>query len=398
MAEISRFWTTDGVGDGPAGGYSSEQFADFMKGVFKEGVLTGIAAELRPTGIISPITIAPGAAVVAGRFYESTAIVSVVVPSPVVGTTGFRINLQAMWATQQVRLNLQISDDDNPTIPILIQNVGVEWNSPIATGTITTGGSIILEDVRHWAYFSTKDVVVEDGSITTVKLANEAVTNPKLAPDAVSTSKIIDLTISEAKLQDAAVTNIKIASAAITSEKIVDEAVITSKINIEAVTNSRIGSEAITHQKIQAEAVTEPKLAPNAVSEDKVITAAITEGKLGIGAIGMLQRQGGNNASWNTPGSTNYNVGKLEIQAGSIRFDFSGQGTILEQEVVFAHAFKETPLVFLSVNWIGGAAGPIYSVLTRDLHLGDVWIRLIRFDAGFSDVADVYWLAIGEQL
>ena len=31
MAEISRFWTTDGTGDGSSGGYTQAQFAEFVR-------------------------------------------------------------------------------------------------------------------------------------------------------------------------------------------------------------------------------------------------------------------------------------------------------------------------------------------------------------------------------
>lgn len=57
--------------------------------------------------------------------------------------------------------------------------------------------------------------VIEDGSITSEKLADGAVTTPKLADAAVAAAKIADAAVATAKLADSAVTTDKIADMAV---------------------------------------------------------------------------------------------------------------------------------------------------------------------------------------
>ena len=77
---------------------------------------------------------------------------------------------------------------------------------------------------------------IQDGGITTAKLATGAVTAAKIASGAVTTAKIATGAVTTAKIASSAVTADKIASSAVTTDKLASSAVTTAKIASEAVT------------------------------------------------------------------------------------------------------------------------------------------------------------------
>lgn len=91
---------------------------------------------------------------------------------------------------------------------------------------------------------------IDDGGITTVKLAALAVTAAKLAVDSVETEKIKNLAVTTAKIQDAAITGAKIADDAINTEHISNDAVTESKIANSAITDAQIANNAIKSQHL----------------------------------------------------------------------------------------------------------------------------------------------------
>jgi len=182
MAESSRFWTTSGTGDGPAGGYTAAQFYDFVRKMLigdqhaSEGVLKGESNELAVTGAASPLAVNTGSAIVYGFFYENTASVNLTVTTPVVGTTGGHVILRVNWAAQTVRLVAVRNTDGVAAIPSLTQTAGTTWEIRLATFTITTGGVITLTDARTYCHFSTEIIaaMIQDSTITPAKLANRS--------------------------------------------------------------------------------------------------------------------------------------------------------------------------------------------------------------------------------
>jgi len=117
--------------------------------------------------------------------------------------------------------------------------------------------------------------VVENGSITTVKIVDEAVTADKIAANAVTT----------AKLADGAVTGAKIPAQNITTTHLADENVTAPKIADGAVTAGKIGAGAVVEAKLGDGAVTAAKIGASAVEEEKIADGAVTAGKIGAGAV-----------------------------------------------------------------------------------------------------------------
>ena len=85
--------------------------------------------------------------------------------------------------------------------------------------------------------------VMQDGSITTAKLASSAVSTAKVADGAVTTDK----------LAGSAVTAGKLASNAVETAKINDGAVTEAKIAAAAVTNAKLGAGAVKTANLAAE-------------------------------------------------------------------------------------------------------------------------------------------------
>jgi hypothetical protein len=159
--ERSQFWdTAAGLGDG-VDTYSALQWRDMARALWitdqqaNEGVLAGIGSQLAASGSASPVSIASGAAIVQGIYYQNTAPVSISIPIPTGGTTKHRIVLRAAWSsTQAARLALVSSNDGVNTYPVLTQQDNATWEIPLAGVTIDTDGVVTLEDQRDYAHFS----------------------------------------------------------------------------------------------------------------------------------------------------------------------------------------------------------------------------------------------------
>ena len=112
-------------------------------------------------------------------------------------------------------------------------------------------GKILSVNGHKWEMQKPSTVSLEDGAVTTQKLADRAVTDAKLADGAVTTSKIDNAAVTDDKLADSAVTTSKIDNAAVTDDKLADSAVTTSKIDNAAVTDDKLADGAVYGSKIK---------------------------------------------------------------------------------------------------------------------------------------------------
>ena len=114
-----------------------------------------------------------------------------------------------------------------------------------------------------------------EGTFSGDKIADNTLTGDKIQDNAVSGAKLIDGTITTSKIQDGAVTTEKLHDEAVTTAKLADEAVTTRKLHDEAVTTAKIAETAVTTEKLADEAVTTPKIANWAVTTDKIAPQAV---------------------------------------------------------------------------------------------------------------------------
>lgn len=114
-----------------------------------------------------------------------------------------------------------------------------------------------------------------EGTFSGEKIADNTLTGDKIQDNAVSGAKLTDGTITTSKIQDGAVTTEKLHDEAVTTAKLADEAVITRNLHDEAVTTAKIAETAVTTEKLADEAVTTPKIANWAVTTDKIAPQAV---------------------------------------------------------------------------------------------------------------------------
>jgi hypothetical protein len=159
MTERSLFW--DGAaGDG--GPYSSSNvhdqfFRSVLNGTGDQGVLGGWLNELEVSGTTSPLTVATGAAIVYGLFYENDTATTVSIPTPSSGFSRYdRVVVRRDWPTQTARVG-RVSGvaAASPSIPTLTQTVGSTYEVPLATILVDDAGAITVTDARDYCAFTT---------------------------------------------------------------------------------------------------------------------------------------------------------------------------------------------------------------------------------------------------
>lgn len=152
MAESSAPWA--GIVTGDAGPYSDELWADIWRKLFvvdrtTQGVIRGYANELIVAGATSPVSVATGAGIVDGKFYESDTPVSVVIPTPAGATRFDRITLRKSWSAQTVRVT-RIAGTEGGGVPALVQSDGVTWDIPLASIEAKITGTTTVTDLRKY--------------------------------------------------------------------------------------------------------------------------------------------------------------------------------------------------------------------------------------------------------
>jgi hypothetical protein len=441
MTERSMFWETNDTGDGPAAGYSQQRLYEWLMKVVTpidettEGTLKNVENELAVTGTATPLTIAEGAAQVHGFFYENTAPVTKAVASPVIGTTGGRVVLEADWTLQTVRIAVNVSADGVAAIPALTQTPGTTWEISLATFTITTGGVITLTDTRQFARFATRvrTDMIEDSAVTEDKINANAVTTGKIAANAVGNSDLRDSAaysvigrsaasggdpadiaaggedyvlrrrsgslsfgqVFEDSIATGAITNTKLATGAVSALKIADNAVTEGKILAAQVTETKIGTGAVTNAKLGTGAVSALKLATDAVSTVKVQDDAIDDTKVGNRVPQFYRRQGGSATNWATPGTTSRTPGAVRMQAGIVNVTVENGEVFGFTTVTFPVQFADAPIIFATLEGNPGAGGYTLEVQTAASNLCNLVIR--RTASGVEITIPVAWLAIGPE-
>jgi len=181
MTEISRFW--DGVVLGDCGPYSTANvhgqfFRSILNGTGNRGPLLGWLNELEVTGTSTPVSVATGAAIIYGLFYESTEAVSVSVGTPSSGTSRYdRIVVRRDWSLQTARIaRVTGTAAISPSIPALTQSVGGIYEIPLATLLVDDAGTITVTDDREFCTYSTEWPAL---SVDTEHFATGAVTAAK---------------------------------------------------------------------------------------------------------------------------------------------------------------------------------------------------------------------------
>lgn len=234
MAQQSGFWDSTGTGDGSASGYTETQHYQYHESLFlrdktTQGVLKNFLNGLAVSGTATPVSIATGAAVVAGFWYINDASTTLAVSTPAVSTRIDRVILRVSWSAQTVRLVL-LAGSEGGAAPTLTQSLNTTWEISLAQVSITTGGAITVTDERSYAKFNTEVDTnsLADDAVTFAKMQN-ITTDRLLGRDTASSGNVEELTVGGG-LEFTGSAGIQIADLGVTTGKIDDLGVTGAKI------------------------------------------------------------------------------------------------------------------------------------------------------------------------
>lgn len=156
MAETSGFWTTTGSPQGhQVSGYTHAMHALALRvaGGVKviDGVAIGYRNELAPSVSGSNVIIAPGGALVDGKYYDNTNNVNIAIPASTAGTTRIdRIVVRVVWANFTALITrIAGVNSGTPTAPNLTQTRNSIYDVPLARVLVDATGMLTLTDERQ---------------------------------------------------------------------------------------------------------------------------------------------------------------------------------------------------------------------------------------------------------
>jgi hypothetical protein len=308
----------------------------FADNIFTAGVLGSSSFEVTPSSPAAlTVDVAAGVAVVEGADQANQGKYMVRKQTPETGLaigaapgSGQRNDLIVLEvrdpnatgpAGDDVRLLVVVGTPDvspvDPTPPVT-SLVLARVRVPAATGSIDAS---LIDDLRVQSDFQhpTGTAGLQDGAVTTVKIANGAVTNAKLRDSAartvigratsttgapadiavgadqvlgrIGTGNLAGSQVQTNMIADSAVSTVKIADIAITTAKIATGAVTSAKIGTNQVTASEIADGAVGATQLASSAVTNVKIANGAVTSAKIGTNQVTSSEIADGAVGATQ-------------------------------------------------------------------------------------------------------------
>lgn len=339
----SRFWTTNGVGDGPSAGYNAAEFQELWRTVLQtnpatEGVLRNVVGispnELKVSGTVTPLTVAAGAGVVYGLWYKNDSALSLTIPTPSTGTRKDYVVLRAnMTAStyagtpgQSVRVALVQGVEGSGVLPALTQDANY-WEIPLASLVVTTGGGITVTDARTYCLSSSANQIGYTGPQgTTGPTGPQGVTGPQGDPGGAT---------------------------------------------------GATGPRGYT--------------GPTGNTGSQGATGP-------TGPQGISRRQGGSATDWSVFGTTNYTPATANIQAGVGEINPGSSWQWGRLAVTFPVAFSQPPIVLVTyTNQVDGAKPFMVWVeaVTYPVTASGFTAQAYKPDAASTDTVRFTWIAIG---
>lgn len=179
--------------------------------------------------------------------------------------------------------NFTLNPEANATDPnmfivevggVLQRPSGLDPDYSLTASTLTflngAPGNGVGIRVRNFGVARAALDVISPNSITTAYLQDGAVTTPKLAANAVTAEKLADNSVDSNAIQSGAVVSGKLAANSILADNIQSLQVTEGKIGNEAVTTTKLGSLAVTEAKLATGAVTGSKISSDVITYDKL--------------------------------------------------------------------------------------------------------------------------------
>jgi hypothetical protein len=132
-------------------------FRMLLNGTSDRGVLKWWLNALEVSGTSSPVSIATGAAIIYGLFYESDTATTVSIPTPSSGFSRYdRIVIRRDWSVQTARIaRIAGVAAASPAVPSMTQTAGAIYDIPLATVLVDDTGVITVTDTRDYCQFTT---------------------------------------------------------------------------------------------------------------------------------------------------------------------------------------------------------------------------------------------------
>jgi len=332
----SRFWTTNGIGDGPSAGYNAAEFQELWRTVLQtnpatEGVLRNVIGispnELKVSGTVTPLTVAAGAGVVYGLWYKNDSALSLTIPTPVTATRKDYVVLRAnMTAStydgtpgQSVRVALLEGIEGSGVLPTLTQDANY-WEIPLASLVVTTGGGITVTDARTYCLSSSANQIGYTGATGPQgPTGPQGITGPQGTPG---------------------------------------------------------GATGAT--------------GPQGYTGPQGSTGGV--GATGPTGPNLSKRQGGNATDWSVEGATNYTPAGAMIQAGVTSVTFTSSQLSSTVTVTFPTAYSDKPIVVLTKPVLVTA---LYMEMGVTITASGFTIQLYASSSISSATYAVNWIAIG---
>ena len=158
--------------------------------------------------------------------------------------------------------------------------------STIGLGTVATGNTINTALLEDGSVTSGK---LASGSVSTIKIADSGVTNAKLAANSVDSIQLVASGVAAGKLATDAVVTINITDSAITGAKIAAAAISGVHVVDGSITQSKLASGSIATAYIADSGVTQVKLAADAVATVNIADGNVTAAKLASGSVTLAK-------------------------------------------------------------------------------------------------------------
>ena len=192
--------------------------------------------------------------------------------------------------------NVVFTSGNIPSSPANIR-IYRDTNVDIAKATFTAGSSVKAADLNNnttqLLYRAQEEQIpnlihsydIDDGAITTAKIANGSVNSSKLGANAVTTGELADTAVNTPKLDNLAVTTAKIANNAVTNAKIADDSIDSEHYVDGSIDTAHIADAQITTAKVADGAITSAKLASGTVATGDLADGLISTAKLGADSV-----------------------------------------------------------------------------------------------------------------
>ena len=130
---------------------------------------------------------------------------------------------------------------------------------------------------------------LDDGAVTTPKIADAAITPVKIQPQAISTEKLENEAVTTPKINPGAITTGTISDGAVTTAKIANNAVTSNKIPNTSIAGAQLQNQTITNAQIANQTITAAQIANQTITAAQIANQTITGTQIANNTISQAQ-------------------------------------------------------------------------------------------------------------